>query len=303
MPARKSASPSALHCVPRDSVDALTASWHERRSDLDFAPVGVISRLARVRGHIDAELDRNFAAHGLSSATFGVLVTLARIGDAGGVSQRRLMDELGLTSGTISVRMDRLLEEGLIDRRTDPASRRTSLITLSDRGRELFERVVSAHLATERRLLSALTPEEEELLTGLLRKLLVEFEGSRPPDDAPLRLGLRVAPAYVTIALRESVGLPPVAALLVRAVDDDGPAAHARIQVGDVLLRAGRQDLRSIAALYAAIDDAAGTGRLRVRLARGGDRHDVTVRLGDAPSDNGSLASTAGRSARGEHAV
>ena len=55
-----------------------------------------------MRGHIDRELEPVFSAHGLGGASFGVLVTLARIEDEGGVSQRRLMDELGLTSGTIA---------------------------------------------------------------------------------------------------------------------------------------------------------------------------------------------------------
>src|SRR3954467_3574900 len=155
-----------LHCTPRDSVDALLASWHERRPDLDFGPVAVVSRLARVRAHIDAELDRVFAAHGLTAPSFGVLVTLARVDDGGGVSQRRLMDELGLTSGTISVRMDRLVAQGLVDRRADPGSARNTLISLTPRGRDLFERVVPAHLNNERRLLSGLNDEELELLAA-----------------------------------------------------------------------------------------------------------------------------------------
>ncbi len=82
----------------------------EREADLDVAPVAVVARLARLRGHLETELERTFRAHGLSAATFAVLVTLARLGDER-VSQRRLMDELGLTSGTISVRMDRLIAE------------------------------------------------------------------------------------------------------------------------------------------------------------------------------------------------
>jgi DNA-binding MarR family transcriptional regulator len=291
------------HCTPRDSVDALLASWHARRPDLDFAPVGVVARLARVRGHIDAALDENFAAHGLSAANFGVLVTLARIEDEGGVSQRRLMDELGLTSGTISVRMDRLVEEGLVDRRPDPASRRNTLITLTERGRELFERVVPAHVGNERRLLAALEPGEREQLAGLLRKLLVEFEGSRPPLDAPLHVGLTVAPAHVTMALRASVGLPPAEGLLVRALEDGGPAARAGIRTGDVLLRAARRDLRSVAALYAAIDDAADSRRLRVTVLRGSEEQRVTLRLAESVAVDGAHAASAGRGGRGEHSV
>src|SRR4051812_23270453 len=220
----------ALHCTPRDSVDTLLASWRSRRPDLDFSPLAVVSRLGRLRAHIDAELDGVFAAHGLTAPSFAVLVTLARVDDGGGVSQRRLMDELGLTSGTISVRMDRLVAEGLVDRRPDPRSRRNTLITLTARGRELFERIVPAHLANERRLLAALSDEEQDVLAALLRKLLVEFEGSPPPDESPRRLGLTVAPAHVTIAMRASVGLPAVAALLVRAVEDGSPAARGGLR-------------------------------------------------------------------------
>src|SRR4051794_38068053 len=107
------------------------------------------------------------------------------------------MDELGLTSGTVSVRMNQLVRDGLVDRRPDPASARNSLITLTRRGGGLFERAVPAPLANERRLLEALSPEEQELLAALLRKLLVEFEGSRPPEVATVGLGLTLAPAHI----------------------------------------------------------------------------------------------------------
>jgi len=291
------------NCLPRDSVDALLHSWQARRPELDFSPIAVIARLARVRSQIDADLGALFAAHDLSAANFAVLVTLARIGGDGRVSQRRLMDELGLTSGTISVRIDRLVEEGLVDRQADPESRRNTMITLTDRGREVIERLVPAHLANERRLLAALSGDEQRALASLLRKLLVEFEGSQPPPEAPLRLGLKLAPAHLAITLRESVGLPPVAALLVRSVEEDGPASAAGIRVGDLLLRAGARELRSIAALYASIEDAADAGRLNVTLLRGADEHRFAVELGDARTADGALAATAGRTARGEHTV
>ena len=149
------------------------------------------------------------------------------------------MDELGLTSGTISVRIDRLAEDGLVERRPDPGDGRNSLIVLTEQGRQVFERVVPAHLENERRLIVALDDDERAALATLLRKLLVEYEGSLPPAGAHVRLGLTLSPAHVTIAMRRAVGLPAGAGLLVRDVDETGPA-RAVLRPGDVLERAGR---------------------------------------------------------------
>jgi DNA-binding MarR family transcriptional regulator len=259
--------------------------------------VAIISRLGRLRAHIDAELERVFGAHGLSAPSFAVLVTLARVDDGGGVTQRRLMDALGLTSGTVSVRMDRLVAAGLVDRQPDPASARNTLISLTARGRELFERIVPAHLDNERRLLSGLSDDEREVLAGLLRKLLVEFEGSQPLEEATLGLGLTLAPAHVAAALRAAVGLAPVTGLLIRAVSDGGPAQAADLRTGDVLVAAGTRELRAVADLYAAIDDAAADGRLRVELVRGTDAQHATLTLGAAAGREGPFAASAG----GEH--
>jgi DNA-binding MarR family transcriptional regulator len=250
----------------RDSVDALVEDWRGKRPDLDFEPLQVISRLGRLRSYIDLELASVFDAYGLGAATFGALVTLARLDEAGGVSQRRLMDELNLTSGTISVRMDRLVAEGLVHREPDPDDRRNVRITLTAKGRELFERVAPAHLANERRLLAPLDPEEQRQLAGLLRKLLLEFEGSCTQDAA---LGLTLAPARETIKAREAVGLPPVAGLLVRAVAEGSPAASAGLQPGDVLV-----GLRAVADLY-----AAAPGRRRLKLLRGTEEREVNLTL------------------------
>jgi S1-C subfamily serine protease len=126
-------------------------------------------------------------------------------------------------------------------------------------------------------------------LAGLLRKLLVEFEGSCA-EERPL--GATVAPAHAAMALRESVGLPPLPALLVRSVDEGGPAAAAGLRTGDVLLRAGGRELRSVAALHEAV--AEGAGALRLEVRRGAETTTVTV---------ATAAGAPGRAARGEHVV
>jgi hypothetical protein len=213
------------------------------------------------------------------------------------------MDELGLTSGTISIRMDRLAAAGLVERAPDPESRRNTLIVLTERGRELFWRAAPAHLASKRRVLCSLTKDEQVALAGLLRKLLAELEGSKPPAGTPLRLGLRVAPAHKSIAAREALGLEPIPALLVRDVADGSAAARAGIGKGDLLVAADGRELRCAAALHAALDDADGGRPLVLRLLRGAEELEVRLEFEQAPPPRPGEWSTTWLTARGEHVI
>jgi DNA-binding MarR family transcriptional regulator len=260
---------------PRDSVDRLLESWAAVRPDLDLSPVGVVARLGRLRRLIEAELETVYAEHGLTGPDFSALVTLRRLG--GAVTQTDLMRELGLTSGTVSVRVERLVVRGLADRRVEG---RTTRVSLTTTGAELFERVTPAHVGTEERLLTALDADERAQLARLLRRLLLSFEGSTGDGELP-RLGAVLAPAHVTIQMRRAVGLPPVAGLLVREVEDGGPAASAGLRTGDVL------DFRSVAALHAAL--RASGGHLELDVVRGVERVRVAVALaaGKPPAARG----------------
>lgn len=291
-----------LRFAPRDSVDRQIAGWDAALPSLDVSPLHVIARLARVRGHIDVELAQLFARHGLSAADFAVLVTLMRLRRPGGVSQRSLMSELGLTSGTVSVRIDRLVAAGLVDRRPDPDLRRNVLVTLTAAGERAFAQAAPAHVANEARLLAALEPAERELLVDLLRKLLVEYEGSRPAAGRRAALGLVLAPAHVTIAMRQVVGLTPAPGLLVREVQG-GPADRAGVRAGDVLVRAAGHDVRSVTTLYRALAEAGAEASVTLELLRGRRRRRVTVALDGPPALDGTAAETAGRLRHDEHLI
>jgi DNA-binding MarR family transcriptional regulator len=275
--------------------------WAKVRPDLDVSSVGVIGRLARLRAIIDEEQEAVFAEHGISNGTFTTLVTLVRINQPGGISQRRLADEMGLTPGTVSARVDRLVADGLVVRAPDPADKRGLLVTPTDRGRDLFEAVVPAHLANQVRLLGSLSPDEQATLAGLLRKLLVAFEGSAELEHLPVRLGLTLAPAHVALAMQRAVGLPERPGLLVRAAEEQSPAAAAGLGEGDILTEAGGAPLRSVSALYSAISDALPGGLLELRVRRGLKDRAVSVPLGVPGAGPG--ADGTGATRAGEHRV
>lgn len=282
---------------PRDSVDAIVDGWRAVRDDLDVAPVEVVSRLTRIRAHMEQEMEGVFAEHGLTSATFSALAAIARLAGDAGVAQVELMRALGLTSGTISVRIDRLVADGLAARRPDPADGRGTRVTLTPAGRAAFERAAPAHLDNERRMLSPLSPDEQAQLAGLLRKLLLEFEGGAPAGDAAPRLGLVLASAPTTGRMRRDVGLPERPGLLVRSVERDGAAAAAGVEAGDVIVGAGGREVRSLVDLAAAV--GAGPDALALRIVRGVRESEVTVALAATPG----AAAPAAPCRRGEHSV
>jgi DNA-binding MarR family transcriptional regulator len=298
-----SASDPPRDASPHDSVDRLLVSWAGTRPDLDLSALAVIARVDRLRRIFDAEQAATFAEYGLDGPDFSALVTLRRLDQPGGVTQRQLMQALNLSSGTVSVRVDRLTERGLVSRATDPADRRNSLISLTQAGRDLFEAVTPVHIATENRLLSALSTQQRYELACLLRALLVSFEGSAGAETFP-RLGLTLAPAHHTLDARRAVGLPPVTGLLVRDVGRGSRAEQAGIRPGDVLTRAAGAELRSITTLYAAISEATGAGTLTLDMIRGEKTPaESTIDLQPQPGDERPPGNTAPLAATPAHTL
>ena len=220
-----------------DSVDRIVAEWRAERPDLRVAPIEVLTRLSRVRTRVDEELASVFAGYDLSPADFTVIAALRRAGAPYTLPQSVLMARLGLTSGTVSVRLGRLEGKGIVTRAPSSDDARGVLVTLTVKGAELFDRVAPVHLVNEDVLLSALTDAERGQLAGLLRKLLVGFEHERSTSP----LGFVVAPAHVARRARAAVGLSDRAGLLVQDGAGHHPGRGRRPATRRPARRAGRR--------------------------------------------------------------
>lgn len=238
-----------------DSVARVITSWHVARPDLNIEPIAVTARLARLQALAAPRLETVFTRFGIRGADFSVLATLVRLADES-VSQRRLGSELGLSAGTISLRVDRLVDKGLAERHPDPDDGRGAVIAISERGRELFEACAPEHLANAQELLAGLRDEECEQLGRLLGKLLYTLEDGQSDDVVAAELGMVVDGAPIALERRRAVGLPPLPGLLVRHVDPAGPAAASGIRPGDLLTAADRRPLRTRHDLELAMDRA-----------------------------------------------
>ncbi len=103
---------------------------------------------------------------------------------------------------------------------------------------------------------------------------------ARGEAAAPHRLRVAIAPPRVARRLRSAVGLPERDGLLVRAVEDGGPADAAGVEPGDLIVAAGDKPTGSAEAHYTALDavPAAG-GELDLTVVSGTDERTVTARF------------------------
>ncbi len=158
--------------VGADEVDALVEAWRRERTDLDLAPVEVFSRISRLARLLDRERREAFTGHALEPWEFDVLAALRRAGKPYRLSPGQLLRETMVTSGTMTNRIDRLGERGLVERSPDPHDRRGVLVGLTAAGKRAVDGAFESLIARERDLLTQLSAADQRALTALLKRLM-----------------------------------------------------------------------------------------------------------------------------------
>ncbi len=127
--------------------------------------VAVWLRLARFVSAQHAALGAQLRAPRLSLAQFDIL---AQIGATEGQSQKELADRLVVTQGNVTQLLQKLEKRRLVAR---PPSGRCNRLQLTPAGRRLRDALVPGQERAIAQLFSALSDEELETLSRLLRKL------------------------------------------------------------------------------------------------------------------------------------
>jgi len=124
---------------------------------------------------VEAYAERSIAELEMCGSDFAVLEALLHKGPlpVNGLGKKVL-----LTSGSITVAVDRLESKGLVERRASGTDRRAKIVHLTKAGRELIARVYADHAADMEQLASAsLTKAERDTLIRLLKKIGYEAAG------------------------------------------------------------------------------------------------------------------------------
>ena len=228
-----------------DHIDRVVQLWKAERPDYDLAPVEIIGRTGRIMEHVDRALEAKFEEFQISRASFDVLVALRRNGKPYELTQRELMRSLFRTSGSMSLRIDSLEKQGLVERKPDNDDRRSVFVRLTPKGMDLLEVLIPEHFENENSLIAGLTKAERAQLITLLRKWLISLE-EEVAQGRQLYLGMTLLDSRASTKMRRAVGLPDVPGLLVNVVAVGSRAEELGFRKGDLVRSIGGQPVTSL---------------------------------------------------------
>ncbi len=158
--------------MAQDLIDILIRQWKTERPDLNVEPMGVVGRVLRLATRLERRVSETLKPYGLTVGGFDILATLRRTGNPQGLTPTELMEAVMLSSGAMTNRIDRLEEQGLVERRPSPSDRRSLQVLLTAEGRKVVDEAVADRLDEAEGALCGLKGEERDQLADLLRAML-----------------------------------------------------------------------------------------------------------------------------------
>ena len=144
-------------------------SKHRAESLTGGSGVHVFLVLWKAASAVQAFAEKSISELEMCGSDFAVLEALLHKGP---LPVNEIGRKVLLTSGSITVAVDRLETRGLVERRAHDTDRRARIVHLTKEGRKLITRVYAEHAADMERLASAsLTREERKTLISLLKKI------------------------------------------------------------------------------------------------------------------------------------
>ncbi|MGF1911784.1 MarR family transcriptional regulator [Vibrio kasasachensis] len=101
--------------------------------------------------------------------------TIEVLGVHGALRMKELAEKLGITTGTLTVQIEKLVKANLIERRDHPTDRRAIVVILTEDGQKIHRHHNQLHLDLVKDITRNIEPEDEEVLLRCLRKMAQEF--------------------------------------------------------------------------------------------------------------------------------
>jgi DNA-binding MarR family transcriptional regulator len=166
-----------------NSVQKKVQQWSKQMPDLNTKPMALIARLQQTTKEINGELCTHFTHYKLTDASFDVLATLLRAGPPHSLSPSELIEQMHITSGTMTTRIDKLEKKDLVKRKTKKHDKRSVNVALTKKGLKLINEVILEHVKTQEKIVSVFDQQEQLVFNALLEKYLAHNVNKRDKRD------------------------------------------------------------------------------------------------------------------------
>jgi MarR family 2-MHQ and catechol resistance regulon transcriptional repressor len=141
---------------------------HHRGTNRERLALDLVIKLNRAADSLEARMMRHVRSSGLTVSQFGVLDALYHLGPLclGQIAKKHLRTPNNITSV-----VDTMEKSGLVERKRSTEDRRLVRVSLTDRGREEFEKLWPEHVGAALRETAVLSAQEQAELCSLLKKL------------------------------------------------------------------------------------------------------------------------------------
>ncbi|MEX2115409.1 MAG: MarR family transcriptional regulator [Bacteroidota bacterium] len=142
-----------------------TTQQYGKEADL---ALGMWVKLARASATFARLSERDIERYGLTGPQFAVLESLGHLGH---MTIGELGKKMLVSGGNMTVVVDNLERDGLVERTHSKEDRRTIVVDLTAKGRKLFKDIFPQHAEFITAMASVLTEKEQSDLARLLKKL------------------------------------------------------------------------------------------------------------------------------------
>ncbi|MBO2653859.1 MarR family transcriptional regulator [Shewanella algae] len=108
-------------------------------------------------------------------ASLAQIHTVEILGAHGPMKMKELAEKLGITTGTLTVQVERLVKAGLAERQPLENDRRAIQVSLTEKGEQMFKEHDALHLQLTREMTAKFSDAELEQLLGFFNRLNSEF--------------------------------------------------------------------------------------------------------------------------------
>ena len=184
------AEPTALPVLPAPTptpAAARTPSEEHRQDVALYVAAGgdeSVQRVATAVHGLSRRLnqwyDRQLADLDISSGEWSVMSTLVRDADGRGCTPSELADAANVAPSSMTHRLDRMVERGLVTRATDPDNRVRVRVKLTKRGWEVFRAAIRESNMIEADVLACMSAHERRELARLLEIAIAGLDDLTP---------------------------------------------------------------------------------------------------------------------------